>query len=190
MSHLFVSFIVIASIAAIFGALAYICYGLPGYDRLLYMKGIDIRTQRRLRMETFLKSLLITTIIIIGSLLVLFVYGGVTIDQSSIEQTTLSNSTQFIEMQDGKVFLIVTKKNIWLYEVAEYEDNIVPKNILRRKSSGKERLWTADSVSFVIERAKNKLGDYAYENKLLIIVSWKEKKDQVYPLGLPIFSLE
>lgn len=190
MSCMFVSLIVIADIAVIFGALAYICYDLPGYDRLLYMKGISIKTQRRLRMETFLKSLIIGTIIIFGSLMVLFIYSGITIDQSSIEQTTLPSSAQFIEMQDGKVFLIVTKKNIWLYEVAEHEDNIIPKNILRRKSSGKEKLWTADSVSFVTERAKNKLDDYAYENKLLIIISWKEKKDQVYSLGLPIFSLE
>lgn len=174
------SLIITADLALISGALAHL-FNLPGYDRYMYMEGIGIREQRRIRMEVFGKVMVMTAIIF-GAGAVLFLILGICVpDSDTLKVVNLPEDTKIIEMEDGASFVITTKKCVWVRgsdAVDEIAVNL--RAIARGVKSHREPQLKVKSVDTL-------LGTPSLSNRLVLVL---KNPDEMIDIIDPILDLQ
>lgn len=174
------SLIITADLVLISGALAYLLK-LPGYDRKMYIEGIGIREQRRIRMEVFGK-VMVMVVIIFGAAAVLFLILGICVpDPDTLKVVNLPKETKIIEMEDGASFVVSTKKCVWVRNGDNVDEIAVNlRSIARGVESHREPQLKVKSVDTL-------LGTPSLSNRLVLVL---KNPDEMIDIADPTLDLQ
>lgn len=179
MSWSLVSLIIIADLALISGALLYLLH-LPGYDRTMYMEGIGVFEQRRIKMEVFTKFLGLVAIILGGALGLSLMIGIFIADKDTMNVVDISDSARIIEMQNGTSFVVTTKECVWVINNDTINEIAINLRVIARE------LDNYREPQLKVKSVDNMLGSSYIRNRLVLVL---QNPAETYSVADPVLDL-
>jgi len=172
--------IIIADLAVILGAMAYTAY-LPGYNRIMYMEGIRLHDQRRIKMEETPKLILSIGVILVLALFVTFIIGIVVPDSDSVAIEELTCANTITVMKDGTSFVITTDECVWIYQSDEVTEVTLGLKVLAKGMDYYR------NPRLAVKSNANLLGESLIKNRLVLIM---DTPNEIHTMADPVMYIQ
>lgn len=174
------SLIIVVNLILVLGTVSYL-YHLPGYDRNMYMEGIGVETQRRIKMSVAAKCFGMVGIILGLAFLLIIFLGGIIPDPETLTKTDLAEGVKITEMKNGTSFVIMTEECVWIYESDVINEIVVNLRAIARKTD----YYT--NPKLVVMSSNTMLGSTSTDNRLILEL---KNPDNSHVISDPALNLQ